>query len=816
VRDLFVMRLRLLAFIFAFLPAVLTQAQDPFPDTAPVTFNFRETLNDKVVREPGTLVSDESYLIGVERTITISGSAPLTGFDLTELDEFSTYSIVIGDFDTGQMVGGRLNDDENYLSESSTSILVPLLAFNYDGDEVEVGSISINWNTSQVKFLITMSNVNQSLTEIDTGVAADYYREQTDPIDDEGLTASFSFGPFGYNLRTVYSIGTASFTSDARVDDLLSSVSIDGAIDYVPPTVAITAVKGPGGTLGSTTASDLITIEGSVGDKREIKRANSTVTFDSEVAMVEVQVGTALRPGDFVEVPFVGSSWALANVTLAAGENRIVARATDVHGNVTTSPVRKITFLTQGKIEVQAQATGFPAGPSAAAGTVKASFLPAKSITAKVDGVLVSNSAKNVVAGQHFAATAVPAPGAVFNGWTATLDGAPYFTAVDETLVFETKPNLVLKAEFIPNPFDPLFGIYEGLVTGDNAAERGTFKITVSKTGAFTGRLTAGVLTLPLKGKVLGSGRWEGRAKKGNTEYTIAFTMNVSGAGNRSLNGTLTGGTLSSNLTGDLRAWRKGRGSDPGNLATEFAGAYTVALTPPLPADPLPAGIGYARVTISSVGAVLFLGKLGDGTPVSAHSTLVKRAAGGVFFPLFVVLDKKLGNVSGLVSYSAEPETDLTATLDWNEPLTTKVEPQAFSGQVALSGARYTPPATGGFAILASANGTAPIGLDLPAYTVPQTPPAQPFAFSGTGTLDPTTNLVSLNPAPATQALEFKMKLTPKTGLFAGSFKDPQLSKTIGFSGALVQKANGGMGFAAGVFTRGNKAGAVSFGSPTP
>jgi hypothetical protein len=806
------MRLRLLAFIFAFLPALIGRAQDPFPGVAPVTFNFRESLNDKVVREPGTLVSDESYIIGVERTITISGSAPLTGFDLTELDDFSPYSIIIGDFDTGQIVGlqGRLSDDENFFAETSRSVLIPLLALNYDGDEVEVGSISINWNTSQVKFLVTVSNVNESLTEIELGIAADSYREQMDTIDDENLTATFAFGPFGYNLRTAYTVGTASFTSDARVDDLLSTVSIDGAIDYVPPAVAITSPTAP------TTATPTVTIVGTVSDSREIKKTNSTLTFDGEVSSVEVQVGTALNPGDFVPATLVGSGWTLANAPLVAGENRIVARATDVHGNVAISPVRKITFLTKGTIEVQAQAAGFPAGPSAAAGSVKGSFLPAKSITAKVDGVLVTTSAKNIVAGQSYTVTATPAPGAVFNGWTATLDGAPYFTAVDEKLVFETKPNLVLKAEFVPNPFDPLFGIYEGLVTGNYPTERGTFKITVGKTGAFTGKLSAGTLILPIKGKVLGSGRWEGRVKKGTTEYRVAFTMNVSGAGNRSLAGTVTGGDLSADLTGDLKAWRKPRGTDPGNLATEFAGTYTVVLMPPSPANQLPSGTGYARITISPLGGVSALGKLGDGTPLSASATLVRRAAGGVFFPLFIALDKKLGNISGLVTYSAETETDLTGTLDWSEPATTKVEPQAFTGQVALSGARYLPPATGGYAILASANGSGAIELDLPAYTVPQTPLAQPFAFSGAGTLDPATNLVSLAPAPATQALDFKIKLNAKTGLFVGSFRDPQLSKVIPFSGALVQKANGGTGFAAGVFTRGNRSGAVYFGSPTP
>jgi hypothetical protein len=813
----FLMRFWLSAFVALFLPLVGAPAQDSFPGTAPVTFRFRESLKDRVVREPDTPVSDESYIIGSERVLVITGTAPLAGFDLSEIDDFSPYSIVIGDFDTGQISGlqGRLSDDENFFADSSRNVVIPILALNYDGDEVTVGTISLNWNNTQVEFTVQIDNVNQILTEIDSRVATDFYRERDEAIDAEDLTAAFAFGPFSYNLRTVYTIGTASSSTDPRVAEVLSDVSLFGSIDSVPPTLTITS-PAP----ATSTALGMATIVGTVQDKRQIQTQGTTVaTYDGEVALVEVQVGTAQAPGSFVQADLNGSNWALPNVPLAPGENRITVRATDVHGNVTTSPTRKITYLLKGTINVEAEAVGFLAGATGPAGTVKGAFLSnsAKSITARINEPFVANAAKNIEAGQQFTVTAVPAPGAVFNGWTAILDGAPHFTALTEKLTFETKPNLFLRAEFVPNPFDPVFGVYHGLVAGNTAAERGTFQVTIGKTGAFTGKLTAGALTLPIRGKVIGSGRWEGVVKKGAVEYAVEFTMNVSGAGNRTLSGTLSGGGLSADITADLKDWRKPRGSIPGNLATDYAAAYNVVLTPPTPPiSSVPRGTGFGRVTISAMGAVRFVGKLGDNTPVSAGATLVKRLTGEVLFPFFVPLDKKQGNIIGTVAYSLQPSTDLTATLDWSEPTTTKVEPQAFNGGVNLAGSRYTPPAAGGFAMLGGAGGDGSIELTLPAYTEPALPAGQGSQPNASATLDPLTHTVTLAPSPSTDALAFKMKIAPKTGLFSGSFKDPQLLRGIPFTGVVVQKANGGLGMAGGVFARGNRAGAIDFGPPPP
>jgi hypothetical protein len=87
--------------------------------------------------------------------------------------------------------------------------------------------------------------------------------------------------------------------------------------------------------------------------------------------------------------------------------------------------------------------------------------------------------------------------------------------------------------------------------------------------------------------------------------------------------------------------------------------------------------------------------------------------------------------------------------------------------------------------------------------------------FKSAAVLNPLTGDVTLTDPAIALALSFRMKINAGTGLFSGTFKDPQLNRTVPLAGAVVQKANGGSGVAGGVFARGNRAGSIYFG-PTP
>lgn len=807
--------------IFAFFTLLTSHfslsAQSPFPDSSPVRISFRETIRDLPINDPSSDENEQIWMVGTRRTIRIEGSAPLTGFDTTTLTDLSPFSISVGDFSTSTMpeLEGRLGDGETFKPGASGSINIPITGLNMDtGEEEDVGSISLTWTPGTVEFVVSINNVNKESTPIDYGIGGDFYRETNTTIDGEDLTASFTFGPFTCDLRTVYTTGTASvgFDSLDRVPDQLSNIVMEGAIDYLAPTINIVSPAA-----NAKTSIGQYTIAGTVQDKREIKRLEGpTLIFPGEVSTVEVQISTTVIEGEFVPAELLnGTNWRLANAELYPGENFVTVRATDVHGNVTTTSQRKLTFLQRGPLSVEAIASNFPDGNGNPAGKVAGSFFTGKEkfITPIIGGPKVTNNNSNEEAGQFFTVKATPAPGAVFNGWKATIKGVDYFTSANETLVFETKPNLVLSAEFVPNPFAPVLGTYHGLISGDDAKERGLFKIAISKTGAFTGKAQFGAVTLPLKGKVLGSGRWFQTITKSGKTYTINWIVNVSQAGNRYLTGTITSAGFAAEIAADLKDWRKAKGLDPGKLATSFAGNYTIFLTPPsAPESKAPKGIGYGRVTISALGAVTFKGQLGDGTKVSSSSILAQPESGPVVFPLFIALEKKIGNISGYVTHEVKPGSDLTAELVWDEPATTKAEPQAFEETVTLSGALYTKPATiADRAMLQASSGAGAIFLNLPEYDVPANPVGLPYSISESATLDARTHALTIG---NTQNLNLRMKISATTGLFTGSFKDPNLKKTISFAGAVNQKADGGNGVAKGVFVRGNRAGAVTFGLP--
>ncbi len=810
----------LLQFILSFVSLALVHGQTflPFPTAFPPSFSFDETYRDEVISDP---YSSGDFITRPRSTLTITAVGSLAGFDVTDpdsLDIFSPFEITIGDF----TMSGTLGDDPDFdplTPNHNRSVSIPILGYDDNGDEVTAGSMKIAWTSTQVTFTLTVSdsllyNVDISSSSV---VAGDFYPGVNDPnINLDYLLAKMVFGPFGMDIRTCYFIGTATSAPDpsARVLDDLSDVHVFGEIDSVVPTVTISQPKSNAiVTTNDVTSDGKYNIVGTVSDTRSIFGQSLAGAVDT----VEVQVGTLANPGLFVKATLDNAgNWILPNAQLDPGKNRVFVRATDIHGNSVTTPFREFTYTKQGTISVTCAATGYSAADNGkVVGTVSGAFFvtPGKKIKMIIGQAPFPDSRGGVTAGQIFTVKATPSPGSVFNGWVGKINNVTVLTAVTETLDFETKPDLILAANFVPDPFiTNLRGSYYGLVSGGSVSERGLFKFKLSKSGVFTGNVKIGAVSLPLKGKILGSGFWTATIKKkGGLTYTVTLNLTMSQAGDRQIIGTITSTGINSTFTADLSDWHKPKGADPGKVSNAYAGFYNVLLPPALAntdAD-FPTGIGFGRVNIGKLGSVKFVGKLGDGTPVTAGTKLAKRNSGAVVFPLFLALDKSHGNASGLVAYDkTQPSSDLTATLDWAEPLTIGTDPGSFTGQVALHGSLYVKPAAGTRIILQAAGGVGKLTLNAPAFTKPIKPTVTDIALNfNTATLDPTKQSVG----PLGMEL-VTLKFNTNTGLFTGSYKDAQLKKNLSIFGAASRKANSGAGEAGGVFTRGNRSGAVHFG----
>ncbi len=717
---------------------------------------------------------------------------------------------------------GTLGDDPEYdplSTDHNRSINIPITGFDDNGDEVNAGSLNISWTSARVTFTITVTDALLYGIDIDLSsiVSSDYYPDVNAPnIDRDDLLAKLVFGPFGMDIRTCYAIGTATSQPDSlgRVPENISNVHVFGAIDSTVPSVTITQPAANAiVTTNDATPDGKYNILGTASDTRVVFGQ----TFPGALDTVEVQVGTLTNPGVFVTAQIDGSgNWILPNAQIEPGKNRMVVRATDIHGNSVTTPAREFTYTKQGNLSVTTSATGYSVSENGkVAGTVSGAFFvtPGKKLTSTVNQAPQQDSQSGVTAGQIYTVKAKPASGSVFNGWVGKIKNVIVLNSVTETLSFETKPDLVLTANFVPDPFiTNIRGSYYGLINGDSSGERGLFKLNLSKSGAFTGTVKIGTLSLPLKGKILGNGFWTTTiTKKGGASYTITLNLTLSLAGDRQIIGTITSAGIDSTFVADLNDWHKPRGIDPGKVSNAYAGFYNVLLPP---ADTntdtdFPAGTGFGRVSIGKLGTVKFVGKLGDGSPFAASTKLAKRNSGPVVFPLFIPLDKNKGNVSGLVTYDNTPtSSDLTATLDWAEPLTTKVDPEPFVGKVTLHGSLYTKPTTGVRVMLQTTNGIGKLSFFAPAYSKPTTTaPADLSLLFNAATLEATKQ--SVGPLGAEMVA---FKFNPSTGLFTGSYKDPLLKKTIPVFGAVSRKANSGVGEAAGVFIRGNRSGVIRFG----
>jgi hypothetical protein len=816
------MRYWLLALSFLIFHA---HAQTPFPGTAAPTLTFKETYVNVVKQEPGSLPEDQSFVIGAQRTLSIKGTAPLTGFDLSTIDESTTFSLALGGFNSSELenLSGYLTDDETWNPDQTggspdRSVDFPITGYDYDGNPVEIGTVALSWNASQVTFNVSINTVNTPLTEwgFSQSVLADDF--VGDSVVDIGadLPAAFTFGPFSFDLKNCFVVGSATITPDPQGD--LSTITLDGAIDSVDPTLSVS--QPPAGKTILTesdgvTADFRYTLVGTVADTRKV----GGVTYAGEIATVEVRLGTPTVAGDFSDAEVVldeNGNWSVPNAQLQVGKNVLTFRVTDGEGNTFTTTPRTVTVSTKGSVTVRADAqTGYAAGDGSIVGTVTFSGAASGQLVATANAAAASVTRPNIEAGLNCTAVATPKPGSVFDGWEGKLNGTLIFTAVTQRLVFECKPGLEVTGKFLPNPFaTPLVGAYQGLITGDSAAERGIFKVTISKTGVLSGKVQIGALTLPIKGKVLGRGVWYGTVKRGAKIYTIEFNLNIGPNDERTIEGTVTGDGLDAALTADLTDWHKAKGAIPARLAAQ-AGTYNVLL-PAAPANTdvaFPHGTGYGRVTISTLGVVKFVGKLGDATAVSASTRLVQHKDGTVFFPLFIPLDKKLGNVAGEVTFAVAPGTSLGGTLDWMEPLSSGVDPAPFAGQIALTGDIYTP-VVGHRVMLESVSGLATLTLAAPLFTKPANVSPTELDRTYQVTLDAQQNILAASDATGElTAFKFKLKFNPKTGLFSGTYKDPVLNQTLTLGGAVIPQADGGAGFAAGVFVRGNKAGEITIGA---
>jgi uncharacterized repeat protein (TIGR02543 family) len=274
------------------------------------------------------------------------------------------------------------------------------------------------------------------------------------------------------------------------------------------------------------------------------------------------------------------------------------------------------------------------------------------------DGTVSPNlNGKDLKANRNYTLTATARNGNVFSNWTGSL------TTAKNPLIFKAESNMVLQANFIPNPFLSVKGTYNGLFfdQDNGVAEQtaGMLKgLAVGQKGTYSGTVLIDGASHGISGKFDLGGQatnYISRPAAKGGPLTLVMLLNWN-APPPQVTGTITGTNWMAELTAD----RATNSLPPAE--------YTMLIPPDTNSAPTnsPGGDGYALITNRVSGASI-TGALADGT---AYNQTVPVSQDG-YVPIYANLYGGKGLLLGWINL------DLTNTDDVG---LTWIHPQTHSG----------------------------------------------------------------------------------------------------------------------------------------
>jgi len=303
----------------------------------------------------------------------------------------------------------------------------------------------------------------------------------------------------------------------------------------------------------------------------------------------------------------------------------------------------------------------------------------------------------------------------------------------------------------VTNQFVPGSGTYNGLFYEDDGVQQasaGSFTLTVSTKGSYSGKIQIGSGKYSFSGKTNSAGFITNTiTRKGTTPLTIVLWTDGSNPSSQQISGQLTDGTWISTLCGDKAMFSN---TNP----APFAGSYTMVI-PQDKDQPLPMGYGFGTLTVSSSGVAKFTGTLADGTSISQSATI----SGVGLWPLYIPLYSGRGSAISWISFTNHPSYDLSGTLSWINPSNpnAKFYSTGFTNETCAIGSTFI----------------APVG----------NPPYTNILVNG----------MAFSDAYPGSALP-PISISTKNGTFKFSAKNSATNMKISYGGVIFQKMNAGYG----------------------
>ncbi len=329
---------------------------------------------------------------------------------------------------------------------------------------------------------------------------------------------------------------------------------------------------------------------------------------------------------------------------------------------------------------------------------------------------------------------------------------------------------VTVNAQFTPPP-PFIAGTYSGLFFGSNTvsqASSGSFMMTTTARGRFTGSLLNGLTRMPFSGQFDPAGNAvRAIPRLGKAPLTVSLHLDTNHLD--IVAGTVSDGNFVAGLLGN-------RADFDGRLQkAPEAGLYTLAIVGAPNSNAAPGGDGYAAVNVSSAGILSMAGSLADGTKVAGAAVL----SGNGDWPLYVPLYGGQGSILSWVLFQNTAADDASGGVAWIRPPIPRARfyPAGFAQATTATGFQYHPPASG-HSVLTVTNAL--------------------VTLSGGGLAANIEENIAIGPGNRVKDLgtnRLAMVLVPSSGLFWGTVKDPATRKSVLFSGVVLQNLNQGTGY---------------------
>lgn len=386
-------------------------------------------------------------------------------------------------------------------------------------------------------------------------------------------------------------------------------------------------------------------------------------------------------------------------------------------------------------------------------------------------GIVTPNlNGKLLKVGDRYQVKAKPGRGQMFKAWSGGTNSN------DPVLSFTMRPNLVLRANMVPSPFDdsanPVAGTYNGLFSETNGVRHessGYISIKLSKKGSFSGKIISGK-TYPFRGSFDASGHAAEVSvhRPHQTDLSLDLQIDLANHSDQ-INGTVTGENWVAALIAD-RA-RAGNIVEPGRYTMVIPGGDA----------PAPNGDGYGTITVNGRGDLHFKGALADGTTVNQKTSLSKNGQ----WPFYSALYHGTGSVLSWITFTNDASGSLVGDLAWfKKPGPGRNFQDGFTNMTSVIGSSYVPAKP----VLAITDGT--------------------VTLSGGNLGESLVNGITLgsnNVVTTTGTNRLSIKISSPTGLVKGTFQHPDTGKKTVLKGVVLQQQNGARGF----FLDADKSGAV-------